>query len=430
MQSCRSGEQSSLTDPVKEESEDEQQMFVVKEVPDLWSSSLDQQNPELLQIKKEEEELWISQEGELLTVKIEDEVKLKLSELHHLKTEDSRDTEGPTCSSAEQMVTEPSGEECGGPEQDWKSDPNTHLQQDPKENAPGSSETEVSGEDDADNLSVSGSETEDSEEIWRETRKCQSGVNGNVGDKSSQKAFSCSECCSKQFVNEQTFKKHMTSHSGEKSSSCLVEKEEAEVRAGKKSVVCGECGKTFPYRCYLKSHMRIHTGEKPFHCVECDKTFQYRSSLTIHMTKHRGEKLFPCDVCDKKFYQKATLKQHMMIHKGEKPFACGDCDRHFRLKNDLRVHMLSHTGVKLFGCGFCNARFTRDTGLRLHIRRHTGEKPFACDKCDKRFVRNAELKRHVIYHAEEKPFICDVCGATFTRKSSLKTHKISFHENK
>ncbi|KAK5615298.1 hypothetical protein CRENBAI_003282 [Crenichthys baileyi] len=56
-----------------------QQLLAVKEeVLDLWSSNLDQQNPELLQIKKEEEEL----EGEQLTVKIEHEEKPQLSELH------------------------------------------------------------------------------------------------------------------------------------------------------------------------------------------------------------------------------------------------------------------------------------------------------------------------------------------------------------
>ncbi|MEQ2302222.1 hypothetical protein AMECASPLE_004509 [Ameca splendens] len=77
-------------------------MFVIKELPDLCSSSLDQESLQPLQIKKGEEE------------------------------------------------------------------------QNPKETLPGSSETEVSGEDEDDNLSVFGSKTEDSDEDWRKTRKRQS----------------------------------------------------------------------------------------------------------------------------------------------------------------------------------------------------------------------------------------------------------------
>ncbi|KAM4715114.1 uncharacterized protein FYW61_018051 isoform 2-T2 [Anableps anableps] len=90
----------------KRYSDEDQQMLVIKEeVPDPWSCSLDQQNSELIKIKEEEEELWISQEE-----------KPQLSELHQIKTEDSRETEAPTSSSAEQMETEAYGENGGGPE--------------------------------------------------------------------------------------------------------------------------------------------------------------------------------------------------------------------------------------------------------------------------------------------------------------------------
>ena len=79
---------------------DVQQVVVIKEeVP--WSSSLDQQDPEPLHIKEEEEELWTSQKGDhmetdyiefpftVVTVKSEDdEEKPQSSQLHQIKTED------------------------------------------------------------------------------------------------------------------------------------------------------------------------------------------------------------------------------------------------------------------------------------------------------------------------------------------------------
>ncbi|KAM4715777.1 uncharacterized protein FYW61_018576 isoform 2-T2 [Anableps anableps] len=90
---------------------DEQQVLVIKKEVSSWrSSSLAQQNPELHHIKKEEEELWISEDGEQLTVKIVDDENLKLSELRHIQTEDSKEYEAPTSSPAKQMETEPDGE--------------------------------------------------------------------------------------------------------------------------------------------------------------------------------------------------------------------------------------------------------------------------------------------------------------------------------
>ncbi|KAM4715156.1 uncharacterized protein FYW61_018098 [Anableps anableps] len=236
----------------------EQQLLVVKEeVPDLGSFSLDQQNLACSQMKKEEEEQRISQEGEQLTVKNEDEEKPQLSEVHHIRSEDNREAEAPTSSSAEQMKTEPDGEVSGGPEPDREPDPNSNLQPNSEENSSNSSETEDSddGEDDnlSGNLSGSGSENEDSDEDWREPRKHQSAVKSKVGHKTPKKAFSCPDC-GKQFVKKQTFQEHMAGHSGEKSSSCSIEKK----RSRRKQNV--------------DSQSRLKPERKSFSCDDCETT--------------------------------------------------------------------------------------------------------------------------------------------------------------
>ncbi|XP_047232036.1 gastrula zinc finger protein XlCGF57.1-like isoform X2 [Girardinichthys multiradiatus] len=476
--------------------QDEKELLVIEvEVPDLWSSSLDQQDTEPLQKTSEEEELWISEEGEHLTVMSEDEEKPQLSEPHHVKAEDSRETEASPISLAEQMETEPDMEDCGGPKPHRNSDPHAYLQS----NASDCSETEISGEwwsevsgDNCDDvLSGSGSKNTGCDEGWQEIRTLQSGVNSSVGDRTAMKPFSCPEC-HKQFVYQQSFLKHLTCHSGEKSSSCLADLKQSIAKAGKKSVVCVVCGKMFKDRHYLKCHMRLHTGEKPFSCDVCGKTFRHSHILKLHlrihtgekpftcdecgktftklqnlkghMTCHTGEKPFQCEECGKKFTQRGTLRNHTMIHKGEKPFACSGCDKHFRLKADLQKHMVTHTGVKPFFCRYCGARFAHRGALMRHIRRHTGEKPFACDKCDKRFYRNSELKYHMSVHKREwkqdpenrkfackecgkkylrkvhltahlsthsgeKPFSCCVCGMRFTRQDSLKRHTMRVHSH-
>lgn len=98
---------------------DKQHLVVIKkEVFGLQSSSLDHQNPERHHIKKEEEELWVCEDGEQLTVKIVDDKTLKISELCHDKTEDSKETEAPTSSPAKQTETGSDGEIRGGAERD------------------------------------------------------------------------------------------------------------------------------------------------------------------------------------------------------------------------------------------------------------------------------------------------------------------------
>ncbi|KAK5623147.1 hypothetical protein CRENBAI_018913 [Crenichthys baileyi] len=81
-------------------------MLVIKEeIFQDWNSSLDQQHPEPPYIK-EEEELCMSREVEQLTVKIEDEKKPQLSELHQIETEDYSESKGLIISSTEQMEKE------------------------------------------------------------------------------------------------------------------------------------------------------------------------------------------------------------------------------------------------------------------------------------------------------------------------------------
>ncbi|XP_037623303.1 zinc finger protein 333-like [Sebastes umbrosus] len=271
-------------------------------------SKEEQQDPEPPHIKEEQEELWSSQEGEQLqgleedditkfpftavSVKSEEEEeKAQFSQLHQRLTEESRKAEPPACSSAQQI------------------------------------ETETDSSHQLPSLSCCESETEDSNDDWKETREQESGSDTLKNESTSnhnkshshERPFSCT-VCDKRFGCKGNLQAHMRSHTGEKPFSCAV------------------CNKSFSAKVNLKTHMRSHTGEKPFSCSMCHKSFSQKKTLVIHLRSHTGEKPFSCSFCVKRFSEKGTLNRHIRVHTGEKPYSCSVCGRNFSLLSHVKSH--------------------------------------------------------------------------------------------
>ncbi|XP_037545337.1 gastrula zinc finger protein XlCGF57.1-like [Nematolebias whitei] len=444
---------------------DIQQMVLIKEeAPEVRMLGVDQQDPETLNIKEEEEELWTSQEGEQFCVKKETDdsgfaftaVPLKREEdeenplflqlhQHPVKEEDL-----PTSSSADQMKAATGGEDCGGAETTRNPDLNTYGDD------CSSSETEVSEDDEGDDVNDSdsqlkdllnsGSEPEDGDKDWKESRAPESCVNtvnkncsftehgkqfhktsqsvmsssclvvkecfevkkteGPVEKKQSrQNSFSCKDC-GKRFNRKCNLNTHMIIHTGQKRFSCE------------------DCGKRFNRKGNLKKHMIIHTGQKRFSCEDCGKRFNRKSNLKTHLIIHTGHKAFVCNLCGQRFGHKSTLKTHMIVHTGQKQFSCEDCGKRFNRKGDRNTHMMVHTGDKTFVCYLCGHKFGQKSHLNSHMIVHTGQKRFSCEDCGKRFNRKGNLNTHMIVHTGLKQFSCGACGKRFNRKGDLNTHMI------
>ncbi|XP_075947926.1 uncharacterized protein LOC142949923 isoform X1 [Anarhichas minor] len=315
---------------------DGQQLLVVQEeVPpeqQEWSSSLDQEDPEPPHmkeeqeypepphikeeqedpepphIKEEQEEFWTSQEEEQLQGLEEADVKFSFTPVKTEDDEEEAQSSQLHQRQTEQMETDADGEDCGGPEPDRNSDPDTD------EKIGDSSDTDDSGD-------------------WKETREPQSGLNSLKPDEVHVSDSRCS--------------------------------------AGEKLFTCSECGKTTGRSGNLKRHMRTHTGEKPFSCSVCKKSFYRGSHLKRHMRIHTGEKSFSCSVCKKSFNQCSILKRHMRIHTGEKSFSCSVCKESFNQRSNLQTHMRIHTGDKPYSCSVCKKSFNDWSHLKRHMKTHT-----------------------------------------------------------
>ncbi|XP_035537760.1 zinc finger protein 135-like [Morone saxatilis] len=283
---------------------------------------------------EEQEELWISWEGELhrgleeaditeftvTPVKSEEDDEENPQSLHQSQPEENRD---------EHLKSEADGEDCGGPEPDRNLNPD-HLQPDNDDETSHSSEPETD-------------DSCDKEDV----REPQSDLNRLQNNEEHVSDVGCDTVRSQK-------------HNG--------------VQTGVKPFRCSVCGKRYSWKKSLTDHMRLHSEGKRFSCSVCNKTFQWRRDVVMHMRIHTGEKPFSCSFCGKRFAQNGNLTSHLRGHTGEKPFACSICKKSFADSSTLTKHMKVHTREKSFSCSVCSETFSRKEHLKKHFTIHAGEK--------------------------------------------------------
>ncbi|XP_067947992.1 zinc finger protein 3 homolog [Watersipora subatra] len=217
---------------------------------------------------------------------------------------------------------------------------------------------------------------------------------------------------------------------------------------------CGECGKRFALKLYLKNHIRSRhqpDSEKPYGCRHCGYRCILQSMLNRHMERHINDKNFKCEVCGQYFHTVKHLELHMYKHQ-EKNLECVYCNYKTANPYKLSSHTKIHTSNEVFNCDQCSFKTKVKTELNKHKLNSHCEMEYTCDTCQLSFKRITNLKRHMYVHQnknlvcnyegcnwrtadpyehkrherehiEGKKHVCDICGFKFHRSFDLKKHR-------
>ncbi|XP_036318411.1 zinc finger protein 2 homolog isoform X1 [Rhagoletis pomonella] len=233
------------------------------------------------------------------------------------------------------------------------------------------------------------------------------------------KPFLCKDC-GRSFNNGNHFRRHVRDVHGprpvELTFICPVE----------------GCGKFFNREASCKMHYRLkhnpaiaNRKPKSLVCEDCGKTFPTNSKLIEHRYKHLPMEQYPhkCDECGKRYKNRRTFRDHQLRHAGIKNFICPHCGVRKTTKNELHTHINYHTKERQWPCSKCASVFNNSGNLRLHDRIvHLRLRPYMCSYCDKSFGKQATWKHHEMRHTGEKPYGCDMCGKRFIQSVALRAH--------
>ncbi|XP_041849216.1 zinc finger protein 202-like [Melanotaenia boesemani] len=153
----------------------------------------------------------------------------------------------------------------------------------------------------------------------------------------------------------------------------------------------------------LQKRQRILDREKPHPCETCGKRYSHLPAFKAHLTGHvRRRNLHPCRYCEKAFKHPSLLKFHMTTHTIEKPYSCKVCHKDFCSSNALNTHVRTHTADKPYSCTVCQETFAWHSSLVDHMRTHTTQTPYSCKICGTGLCSNESLRFHIASHTDEK----------------------------
>ncbi|XP_053407625.1 zinc finger protein 14-like [Mercenaria mercenaria] len=174
------------------------------------------------------------------------------------------------------------------------------------------------------------------------------------------------DVCGKQFINQNTYKKHVRSH--ELATKAKTERE--------RKWKCNDCEKVFGSEGNLREHVRQVHLKKPgeFMCHLCPKSYTRATRLEGHLNSHYGIKPYSCKSCRTPFHGKSTLIEHQKKCEGGVTvrFKCQFCLEYFGSQTELKQHrMQEHANV------FCFAPCGKKIRWKSSLKKHTA----TCGNC-------------------------------------------------
>ncbi|CRL07924.1 CLUMA_CG020945, isoform A [Clunio marinus] len=202
------------------------------------------------------------------------------------------------------------------------------------------------------------------EDFNQHFRLCESNAIESVSNQSA----TCDKC-EKVYPSQRHLAAHMMFHS-------IPTKKTYKKKAEKSGFfICDTCGKNFPFRSYLRDHIRrMHPPPNPnptvYECDYCGTTRNYRRLISKHIRNVHRQDISTCPHCGKIFRNKSLLQSHMIYHQDSK-----------------RIHF----------CPMCPTRppYAKAIGLRRHQEAVHGLGPgYHCEICFKNFKLPGTLANH------------------------------------
>ncbi|XP_023139581.2 zinc finger protein 37 homolog [Amphiprion ocellaris] len=244
------------------------------------NSSLDQQNPDLPQVKEEQEELCSSQHGEQLVLKQETDICIgaltheeELSQLSQQHV--SKEEEEEVVAEQEELCTSQDGEQLGlKQETDTFMLTLTHVEGNYSEN-----QTLCLNPKDSQMAAEEKSVPETNSDYQLLSYK------SHLAESQDHRGGKRGGSVSTENAETKPRKRH---HKSNDVRNHTMLQNFCNSPTGKKSFKCETCGKAFPFKSRLTVHLRIHTGEKSYSCNFCGKKFNARNALKVHEKFHTG----------------------------------------------------------------------------------------------------------------------------------------------
>ncbi|GBP13530.1 Gastrula zinc finger protein XlCGF26.1 [Eumeta japonica] len=123
--------------------------------------------------------------------------------------------------------------------------------------------------------------------------------------------------------------------------------------------ICADCNRKFANKTKLRDHIEEKHLHKTYQCYICHKPSKNRVCLDQHIRNvHRGRpnnKI--CHHCGKGFPTKVQLESHIRSHTGERPFICEYCPTTFSQQSNLYKHNRQvHMNIKAKRYPMCRKR--------------------------------------------------------------------------